>query len=112
MTRRLWLSLAMLAAGGGMLAASALGSPLKQDGVFRIGNTGASVQIDPQLAYVTTAWWLEYATAAKLYNWPDRPGPLGNRLVPEVAASFTVSTTAACTRSSSGRGSASATARL
>jgi peptide/nickel transport system substrate-binding protein len=91
MTRRLWLSLAMLAAGGGLLAASALGSPLKQGGVFRVGNTGASVQIDPQLAYVTTAWWLEYATAAKLYNWPDRPGPLGNRLVPEVAASFTVS---------------------
>ena len=91
MTRRLWLSLAMLAAGGGMLAASALGSPSRQGGIFRVGISGASVQIDPQVSYITTAWWLEYATAAKLYNWPDRPGPLGNRLVPEVAASFTVS---------------------
>jgi hypothetical protein len=26
----------------------------------------SSVQIDPQLAYITTAWWLEYATAAAL----------------------------------------------
>jgi ABC-type oligopeptide transport system substrate-binding subunit len=92
MTRRLWLSLAMLAAGGGMLAASAFGSSsLKQGGIFRVGMTGASVQMDPQVGYVTTAWWLEYATAAKLFNWPDRPGPLGNRLVPEVAASFSVS---------------------
>ena len=91
MTGRLWLSLAMLAAGGGMLAASALGSPLRQGGIFRVGITGASVQIDPQVGYVTTAWWLEYATAAKLYNWPDRSGPLGNRLVSEVAASFIVS---------------------
>jgi ABC-type oligopeptide transport system substrate-binding subunit len=91
MTQRLWLSLAMLAAGGGMLAASALGSPLKQGGLFRVGISGASVSIDPQVSYITTAWWLEYATAAKLYNWPDRPGPLGNRLVPEVAASFFVS---------------------
>jgi peptide/nickel transport system substrate-binding protein len=91
MTRRLWLSLAMLAAGGGMLAASALGSPSRPGGIFRVGISGASAQIDPQVSYITTAWWLEYATAAKLYNWPDRPGPLGNRLVPEVAASFTVS---------------------
>jgi oligopeptide transport system substrate-binding protein len=91
MTRRLWLSLAMLAAGGGMLAASALGGPFKQGGIFRVGISGASVSIDPQVSLITTAWWLEYATAAKLYNWPDRPGPLGNRLVPEVAASFTVS---------------------
>jgi ABC-type oligopeptide transport system substrate-binding subunit len=92
MPRRLWLSLAMLVAGVGLLAASALAGPsLKQGGVFRAGFEGASVQIDPQVAYVSTAWWLEYATAVKLYNWPDRPGLLGNRLVPEAAASFTVS---------------------
>ena len=64
---------------------------LKKGGIWRLGTTGASTQIDPQLAYVTTAWWLEYATAAKLYNYPDRPGPAGSKLVPEVASNFTVS---------------------
>jgi ABC-type oligopeptide transport system substrate-binding subunit len=92
MPRRLWLSLAMLAIGGGLLATSALAGPAQRHGgVFRVGIEGASVQIDPQVAYVTTAWWLEYATAVKLYNWPDRPGLIGNRLIPEAAASFTVS---------------------
>ena len=87
-----WLSLAMLTCGGAMLATTALaGPPMRQDGIFTVGNEGASVQIDPQVAYVSTAWWLEYATAAKLFNWPDRPGPLGNRLVPEAAASYAVS---------------------
>ena len=37
--------------------------------------------------YITTGWWLEYATAAKLYNY--RPG---GKLVPEVASRFKVST--------------------
>ena len=32
------------------------------------------MQVDPQLSYITTAWWLEYATAAKLYNYPDKQG--------------------------------------
>src|SRR5207248_7869987 len=49
--------------------------------------TGASVQIDPQLSYITTGWWLEYATAAKLYNWSDR----GTKLVPEVASRVAIS---------------------
>jgi ABC-type transport system substrate-binding protein len=48
------------------------------------------VQVDPQLAYITTAWWLEYATAAKLYNYPDRRGPAGSFLQPEVASGFKV----------------------
>jgi ABC-type oligopeptide transport system substrate-binding subunit len=90
MTRRLWISVAMLTAGAWSLATAALAgsSSLKKGGVFRVGTTGASVQIDPQLGYVTTAWWLEYATAAKLYNYPDRGGVL---LRPEVASGFKVS---------------------
>jgi ABC-type oligopeptide transport system substrate-binding subunit len=88
MPRRLWLSVVLLATGAGLLAtarfAGAAGPPA---GVFRVGVPGASVQIDPQLSYITTGWWLEYATAAKLYNWSDR----GNRLVPEVASSVAIS---------------------
>jgi oligopeptide transport system substrate-binding protein len=87
--RRAALSVALLAAGAAMLAAArfASASPPTQ-GIFRVGIVGASVQVDPQLAYITTAWWLEYATAAKLFNWPDRGSA---KLVPEVASGFTVS---------------------
>ena len=45
------------------------------------------MQVDPQLAYITTAWWLEYATAATLYNWQDGT----NRIVPEVASGVRIS---------------------
>src|SRR5947208_8765165 len=87
--RRLWISAAMLAVGGILMAIAQIAGAASQrrGGVFEVGTTGASVQIDPQLAYVTTAWWLEYATAAKLYNYPER----GGLLRPEVASRFKVS---------------------
>jgi peptide/nickel transport system substrate-binding protein len=97
MHRRLWLSVAMLVTGASLLVASSFasaagnGGALKKGGIWKAGTTGASVQVDPQLAYITTAWWLEYATAAKLYNYPDKAGPSGTKLVPEVASKFTVS---------------------
>lgn len=84
----------MLALGAAMLAGAQLASAgfgFRQGGIFRDASAGASVQIDPQLAYVSTAWWLEYATAAKLFNYPDRAGQAGTRLVPEVASRYTVS---------------------
>jgi ABC-type transport system substrate-binding protein len=79
----------MLATGSGLLVAAQLAgaAPERKGGIFKVGTTGASVQVDPQLSYVTTGWWLEYATAAKLYNY--RPG---GKLVPEVASRFRVST--------------------
>jgi peptide/nickel transport system substrate-binding protein len=42
--------------------------------------------IDPALATEREAWELEYATCAKLMNYPARGGPEGTRLEPEVAA--------------------------
>jgi ABC-type transport system substrate-binding protein len=88
MTRQLWLSTAMLAVGVALLGSAQFAGAASQQrgGIFKVGTTGASVQIDPQLSYVTTGWWLEYATAAKLYNY--RPG---GKLVPEVASRFRVS---------------------
>jgi ABC-type transport system substrate-binding protein len=88
MPRRVWLSLGMLATGIVLLVVAqfADATPERRGGIFKVGTYGASVQIDPQLAYITTAWWLEYATAAKLYNY--RPG---GKLVPEVASRFKVS---------------------
>jgi ABC-type transport system substrate-binding protein len=91
---RLWPSVSLLAVGAAMLIAAQLASAgfgFRQGGIFRYGSVGPSVQIDPQLAYVSTAWWLEYATAAKLFNYPDRAGQAGTRLVPEVASRYSVS---------------------
>jgi ABC-type transport system substrate-binding protein len=86
----------MFATGVSLLVAASFANAgntaqLKKGGILRVGTTGISVQVDPQLAYVSTAWWLEYATAAKLYNYPDKRGPRGTRLVPEVASKFAVS---------------------
>jgi peptide/nickel transport system substrate-binding protein len=91
--RRLALAVTLIAAGAAMSAAVAWpGGAGRNGGVFRYGTPGTSVQIDPQVAYVTTAWWLEYATAAKLFNWPDRTPPgAAAMLVPEAAASFSIS---------------------
>jgi hypothetical protein len=52
---RLWLSVSLLAMGAAMLAAAQLASAafgFGQGGIFRYGSVGASVQIDPQVAYV------------------------------------------------------------
>jgi peptide/nickel transport system substrate-binding protein len=84
----MWLSAGLLATGAVLLATARLaGASPPSPGTFRVGMAGASVQIDPQLSYVTTGWWLEYATAAKLYNWSDRD----TRLVPEVVSRVAVS---------------------
>ena len=98
MHRRQWLAIAMVVVGASLLIAASFASAstsskqaLKKGGIFRYGLVGASTQVDPQLAYVTTAWSLEYATAAKLYNYPDKKGPAGSKLIPEVASKFTVS---------------------
>jgi ABC-type oligopeptide transport system substrate-binding subunit len=98
MHRRQWLAVMMVVAGASLLIAASFASAstsskqaLKKGGIFRYGLVGASTQVDPQLAYVTTAWSLEYATAAKLYNYPDKKGPAGSKLIPEVASKFTVS---------------------
>jgi ABC-type transport system substrate-binding protein len=86
--RRRSLSLAMVALGAALMVAAQLAGATsdRKGGIFKVGTTGASVQIDPQLAYVTTAWWLEYATAAKLYNYSPK-----GALVPEVASKLSVS---------------------
>jgi ABC-type oligopeptide transport system substrate-binding subunit len=87
MPRRPWLAAAMLATGAFLIVSAQLAGATaeRRGGIFRVGMTGASVQIDPQLSYITTGWWLEYATAAKLYNYTPK-----GTLVPEVASRFKV----------------------
>ena len=85
---RLWLSVVMLTAGIALMVTSQLAgaAPERRGGIFQVGTISGSVEVDPQVGYITTSWWLQYATAAKLYNY--RPG---GKLVPEVASRFTVS---------------------
>jgi len=93
MPKRLWSGLAMLALGATLVAtAEAMPSgAAKQGGVFRVAIAGASVAIDPQVSYVTTGWWLEYATAAKLLNYPDKRGQAGGLFRLEVASGYRIS---------------------
>jgi YVTN family beta-propeller protein len=42
--------------------------------------------LDPALAYSSGGWQVLYATCAKLLNYPDRSGPSGSQLTPEVAS--------------------------
>ena len=94
MPRRLSRGVGALVLGAAFLVAAGLAGASRgfaQGGIFRVGYAGASVQLDPQLAYVSTAWSLEYATAAKLFNYPDRAGAAGGVLRPEVAAGYKVS---------------------
>ena len=44
--------------------------------------------MDPALAYTPITWQLLYATCTKLVNYPDKAGPAGSQLVPEVARSL------------------------
>lgn len=96
MNKRLWLSVAMLATGASLLVAASFasagtsGPAVKKGGIWKYGTIGASVEVDPQVAYITTAWWLEHATSARLYMYPDKVGAAGQKLVPEVASNFTV----------------------
>jgi ABC-type oligopeptide transport system substrate-binding subunit len=84
------LSLVALAAGCGLLAASALGSVSQAPpaNTFRWSLSTDIDYVDPALAYYGPSWALEYATGALLFNYPDAPAPRGSRLIPEVAAGF------------------------
>jgi ABC-type oligopeptide transport system substrate-binding subunit len=91
MLKRLALGLAMLAAGAVLLVASSFAAPSRSHGIFRLAVVGPGDTMDPQVTYNTLTWSLEYATAAKLVNFPDKGGQAGALLVPEVARSYRVS---------------------
>jgi ABC-type transport system substrate-binding protein len=86
--KRLGLGVATLAAGAALLVAAALAGPARSHGIFKLAVVGSGDTMDPQITYNTLTWSLEYATAAKLFNFTDTRHP---RLVPEVARSYTVS---------------------
>ncbi|MGZ4224465.1 MAG: BTAD domain-containing putative transcriptional regulator [Solirubrobacteraceae bacterium] len=64
--------------------------PAVAGGTVRIVQHKDFNSTDPALmvSYGPQAAQLEYATCAKLLDYPDRPGPQGSQLVPEVAAAM------------------------
>jgi ABC-type oligopeptide transport system substrate-binding subunit len=101
MKRKLWLSVAMLAIGAGLLVAAGFASTAssgtakagaaKAGGTLRLSKSTDIDYVDPALAYFTDSWELEYITCAKIMNYPDKPGAAGAQVVPEVAQSYKVS---------------------
>ena len=57
-------------------------------GTLRLDSPYDVSSMDPALANDGLAVQLLYATCAKLLNYPDKPGPAGSQLVPEVAQSL------------------------
>jgi ABC-type oligopeptide transport system substrate-binding subunit len=97
MKRSLWLSVTAFVLGAGLLVAAGFAGAstgqvaAKKGGTMRMNMSGTDVDFtDPSLAYGTISWQIEYATALKLYNYPDKAPPLGGRLQPEGAAGFPV----------------------
>jgi peptide/nickel transport system substrate-binding protein len=99
MNRRFWLSAAVAAIGASMLvftafagaASSKPGASVKKGGTLKVNMSATDVDFtDPSLAYGTVSWQIEYSTALKLYNYPDKPKPVGGKIQPEGAAGFPV----------------------
>jgi YVTN family beta-propeller protein len=67
-----------------------VGHVTNASGTVRLDSVGDVTSMDPALAYDPLADQLLYATCAKLVNYPDRPGPAGWQLVPEVAQTLPV----------------------
>src|SRR3954447_16836138 len=82
---------AVTALGIAAMAFSALGlaTGAKTGGTLRVNISNSDVQsLDPAIDYEFYGWTVEFATCAKLLNYPDRPAPAGSQLVPEVAQGF------------------------
>src|SRR5919201_1013162 len=100
MHKRLWLSIATLAIGVGLLVAAGFASPASSNpakagskaargGTLRVDQRSDFDFIDPALAYFSHSWQVEYATQCKLLNFPDKEATAGGtRIVPEVATSL------------------------
>ena len=82
---------ALVAVGAlaGREAGAAAGAP--KGGTLRMSAPVDVDSIDPALAYAPWSWQIEYATCAKLFNYPDAADVAGARLVPEVVDRYSAS---------------------
>jgi ABC-type transport system substrate-binding protein len=93
----------MLAVGAALLVATGFASPAgsgrntsfsaqaKRGGTLRLAQPADVDFVDPALAYVPHSAILEFATCAKLFNYPDKAGAAGTRVIPEVVRNWRVS---------------------
>ena len=102
MEKKLWFSIAAAAVGAGLLiAATATAAPSRPAAHGKAAKAAAGGTIvtelntdvdytDPQLTYYVPSWEMQYATACKLVNYPDKEAPAGGEVQPEVAAGLPV----------------------
>lgn len=88
--RRIVPSIGMALTGAVLLAVAltgvASGAENATTRVLRLNASDTAVEfLDPALNYDFIGWRLEYLTCARLLSYPDKAGPAGARLVPEVA---------------------------
>lgn len=101
MHKKLWPSIAATLVGAGLLvmaASAGAASSSTPRGTSAVGKQGGTLHInlsatdtdftDPALSYFNVGWVIEYATCAKLLNYPDKPSPEGSQLQPEAADGF------------------------
>jgi ABC-type transport system substrate-binding protein len=103
MTRRLWVSIAALVIGTGLLVAAGFASPAssassgpdkasseaRRGGTLRVDQRSDFDFIDPALAYFSHSWQGNFVTQCKLLNFPDKEAAAGGlRIIPEVATSL------------------------
>lgn len=96
MSRKLWLSIAMIAVGGALLATAGFAAPSgaataktgKAGGTLVIDTQGDFQFMDPQIAYYQLDWTVLQSTCVKLLNYPDANGPKAAQLQPEAATAF------------------------
>lgn len=72
----------------GVVLEAARGDSAPPANTLVISQTQDFPSLDPGLAQTQQSWELEYATCAKLLNYPSMEGYRGTRLVPEVAESL------------------------
>jgi peptide/nickel transport system substrate-binding protein len=95
MRRKLWLSIVMAAVGAGLLLAAGFASPASSStpqknsaGTFTFSKSIGITYVDPALAYFADEWQFQFATCAKLMNYPDKKQPAGGQVIPEIATGF------------------------
>ncbi len=96
MSRKLWLSIVMVAVGASLLVVAGFAQP-SSAASGKAGKTGGTLNYDlqtdidysdPALSYYVPSWEIEYATCLKLLNYPDANGAKSGQLVPEAATGF------------------------
>jgi peptide/nickel transport system substrate-binding protein len=96
LSKKLWLSIAMIVVGGALLISAGFASPsgaatgkkAAKGGTLVYDTQGDFQFMDPQISYYALDWTVLQATCVKLLNFPDGNGPKAAQLQPEAATGF------------------------